>query len=56
MFCLFHRWGKWSEKKHEEWIVTIITIEKKEKYIRSYQERYCSHCGKYDKKYINDEG
>ena len=57
---IFHKWTKWSEVKIEDWvkqriIVGRVPIGEPINYERIFQERTCEICGKYQKRYINNE-
>jgi hypothetical protein len=49
---IFHKWGKWSDVKSENWISISLISEKETEIIKFMQDRYCFICGKYEKRYI----
>lgn len=50
-FHIFHKWGKWSEVYRENW-VAYLPDGKESQIIKYTQNRTCSVCGKYERRYI----
>lgn len=53
MFC-WHKWNKWGDVKKENWKQTNIIYQTSENIIRSYQDRTCKKCCKYQKRYVKE--
>lgn len=49
---IFHTWGKWSGVIKEPWTIHFHFTGIEKTTVRLSQERTCSHCGKYQKRYI----
>ena len=53
MFC-WHKWTKWSGIKNESWTrITYVSFTENH-FIKTFQDRTCEKCGKYQKRYINE--